>query len=44
MQLVGFTQLVYLYLHRGMVEVVSRLAHNQESVVRIHLPQLKLTN
>lgn len=30
MQLIGFTQLVYLYLHRGLVEVVSRLAHNQE--------------
>ena len=29
-QLIGFTQLVYLYLHCGVVEVVSRLAHNQE--------------
>lgn len=30
MQLVGITQLVCIYLHRGVVEVVSRLAHNQE--------------
>jgi hypothetical protein len=29
-QLVGFTQLVYIYLHRGLEEVVSRVAHNHE--------------
>ena len=44
MQLIVFAHFVYIYLHRGLVEVVSRLAHNQEVEGSSPSPATKNTN
>jgi hypothetical protein len=44
MQLIVFAHFVYIYLHCGVVEVVSRLAHNQEVGGSNPSPATKKTN